>query len=215
METETKPDDTPGDDLALARAEKNWLKKIYFWCLHWARTPYAIPVLFVIAIIESSIFPIPPDVLLVAICFAAPKSWWKAALACTIGSVLGGIAGYYIGYALYEKIGLPIVQFYNGEEVMHRIEGWYHEYGFMGVILAAITPIPYKVFTIASGVFKFDLWLFILASFLGRGFRFFAEALVIRIFGEKVRPLLEKHFNLFMWLFGALAILGFLALKVF
>ena len=196
-----------------ARATRNPLRKLYFWTLHWADTKYALPALVLVSFVESSFFPIPPDVLLMAICFSAPRKWFWAALWCTGASVAGGVLGYYIGWGLYETVGQPIVSFYHGEAVMQSVKTWYDQYGFWGVLIAAITPIPYKVFTIASGVFEFNLGLLVLASVIGRGFRFFLVAGLIRWAGPRIRPFLEKNFELAVTLFAVLAIAGFASLK--
>jgi membrane protein YqaA with SNARE-associated domain len=205
---------TPARAMDLARQTRNPLRKLYYWTLHWAETPYALPALIILSFTESSFFPIPPDILLMALCFARPKKWMTYAFWCTVASVLGGIFGYYIGWGLWETIGEPIVKFYHGEDIMAQVKELYAVYGFWGVLTAAITPIPYKVFTIASGVFQFDLLQLTVASILGRGFRFFLVAGLIRGFGPKVKPFLEKHFELAMILFLVLAVLGVLAIKL-
>lgn len=205
----------PATAMERAKATRNPVRKLYFWTLHWAETPYALPALFLLSFAESSFFPVPPDVLLIAMCFATPKHWLKYAFWCTVASVLGGLLGYYIGWGLWEGVGKPIVDFYHGQEVMQKVEVWYDKYGFLGVLIAAVTPIPYKVFTIASGVFQFDVWKLVLASVIGRGFRFFLVAGLIRGFGPKVRPFLEKHFELAMVGMLLLGVLGFLAIKLF
>jgi membrane protein YqaA with SNARE-associated domain len=197
----------------MARASKNPLRKLYFWTLHWADTKFAIPVLFFISFIESSFFPIPPDVLLMAICFAKPAKWIQAALWCTVGSVLGGVLGWYIGWGLWEMVGQPIVVFYHGEVVMDHVKELYTTYGFWGILVAAITPIPYKVFTIASGMFQFSLPLLIVASIIGRGFRFFVVSGLIRIFGVKVRDFIEKRLEICLIVGTIIGIGGFAALK--
>lgn len=203
----------PSEAMAKARATKNPLRKLYFWTLHWADTKYALPALFVLSFIESSFFPIPPDVLLMAICFSAPKRWLAAAFWCTVASVLGGILGWYIGWGLWETVGQPIVTLYKGETVMETVKVWYDQYGFWGVLIAAITPVPYKIFTIASGVFQFDLVQLIIASVIGRGFRFFLVAGLIRGFGPAIKPFLEKHFEIAVILFTILGVLGVVAIK--
>ena len=132
------------------------LRRLYDWVLHWAETPYGVPVLFLLAFAESSFFPVPPDILLIALSLSINRKAFYYALICTVGSVLGGIVGYYIGMYCYETIGNPIVDFYHGQDIMNSIKLKYDQYGFLGILIAAITPIPYKVFTIASGVFNFD-----------------------------------------------------------
>lgn len=204
---------TPQDDLARARATRNPLRKLYYWTLHWAATPYALPALVVLSFAESSFFPVPPDVLLIALCFCNPHRWFSLAVWCTLASVAGGLLGYFIGWGLWEAVGLPIVRMYHGEAVVETVRVWYENYGFFGVLVAAVTPIPYKVFTIASGMMRFDLAQFVLASVLGRAMRFFLVAGLIRLFGARVKPFMERHFELAASLLVVLAILGFVAIK--
>ena len=189
------------------------IKKMYDWVLHWAETPYAVPALFLLAFAESSFFPVPPDVLLIALAISIPKKAFKYALICMVGSVIGGIVGYGIGLYGYESVGKPIVDFYHGQEVMDLIKTKYDQHGFLGILIAAITPIPYKVFTIASGVFKFDFGLFTLASIIGRSTRFFLVAALIWKFGSPIRNFIEKYFNLLSILFVVLLVGGFLLIK--
>jgi membrane protein YqaA with SNARE-associated domain len=203
----------PSEAMAHARATKNPLRKLYFWTLHWADHKYAIPCLFFISFIESSFFPIPPDVLLMAICFSRPRRWFQAAFWCTIASVLGGVFGWYIGWGLWEVAGQPIVQFYRGEAIMDQVKDLYTTWGFWGILIAAITPIPYKVFTIASGMFSFSLPQLIIASIIGRGFRFFLVAGLIRLFGEKVRKFIETRLEICLILGTIAGVGGIVALK--
>ena len=189
------------------------IKKIYDWVLHWAETPYAVPALFLLAFAESSFFPVPPDVLLIALAISIPKKAFKYALICMVGSVIGGIVGYGIGLYGYESVGKPIVDFYHGQVVMDLIKTKYDQHGFLGILIAAITPIPYKVFTIASGVFEFDFGLFTLASIIGRSTRFFLVAALIWKFGSPIRNFIEKYFNLLSILFVVLLVGGFLLIK--
>lgn len=189
------------------------IKKLYNWVLHWAETPYGVPVLFLLAFAESSFFPVPPDILLIALCLSINRKAFYYALICTVGSVLGGIVGYYIGMYGYETIGKPIVDFYHGQDIMHSIKLKYDQYGFLGILIAAITPIPYKVFTIASGVFNFDFLLFVLASIIGRSLRFFVVAGLIWKFGHPIREFIDKYFNLLACIFIVLLVGGFLLIK--
>jgi membrane protein YqaA with SNARE-associated domain len=189
------------------------IKKLYDWVLHWAETPYAVPALFLLAFAESSFFPVPPDVLLIALAISISKKSFKYATICTVGSVLGGVLGYGIGLHGYEMVGRPIVEFYHGQEKMDMIKALYTQYGFWGILFAAITPIPYKVFTIASGVFKFDFWLFFVASIIGRSTRFFVVAGLIWKFGPPIRDFIDKYFNILCFVFMVLLIGGFFAIK--
>ena len=132
------------------------VRKLYDWLLHWAATPYALPALFVISFIESSFFPIPPDVLLIAMVVAVPLGWLRFAFVCTVGSVLGGMFGYLIGYQFMDVIGDRIVAFYHFEEKWDKIGMLYEKNNAWAVAAAGYTPLPYKVFTIAAGAFKID-----------------------------------------------------------
>lgn len=189
------------------------IKKLYDWVLHWANTPYAVPALFMLAFAESSFFPVPPDVLLITLAISIPKKSFKYAMICTAGSVLGGVLGYGIGLHGYEMVGRPIVEFYHGQAVMDSIKLQYDQYGFIGILIAAVTPIPYKVFTIASGVFEFDFWSFFAASILGRSTRFFVVAGLIWKFGPAIRDFIEKYFNYLSYAFMILLVGGFLVIK--
>lgn len=189
------------------------VRRLYDWTISWAERPHGQLALFLLAFAESSFFPIPPDVLLIALCVGAPAKSFRFALICTVGSVLGGLGGYGIGLWGYDVIGEPIVKAYHGEAVMTKIKAWYDEYGFWGNLAAAITPIPYKVFTIASGVFHFDLWQFIIASVIGRGLRFFAVGGLLYWFGPRMKEFIEKHFDRLAIVFMILLIGGFILLK--
>ncbi len=196
-----------------ARRARNPIRKLYFWTLHWAATPYAGPALVALAFAESSFFPVPPDVLLMALTFSTPRRWARYALWCSIASVLGGMLGYFLGWALWDTVGKPIVDFYHGEALMARVAGWYETYGFWGVLVAAVTPIPYKVFTIASGWFHFHFAAFVLASAIGRPLRFFLVAGLIGRFGTRVRPFLEERLEWALLALTVTGIVGFLAVK--
>jgi membrane protein YqaA with SNARE-associated domain len=201
----------PGPTTPIKRP--HFMRRLYNWTVSWAERPGGAWALFFLAVAESSFFPIPPDVLLLALCVGAVKKSFRFALICSVGSVIGGVIGYGIGLWGYDLIGKPVVDFYQGQEVMDKVKGWYETYGFWGNLLAAITPIPYKVFTIASGVFEFSFWKFLLASVIGRSFRFFLVAGFLYLFGARMKALIEKYFDLFMWLFLVLLVLGFVAIK--
>lgn len=188
-------------------------RRLYDWTISWAERPGGLWALFFIAVAESSFFPIPPDVLLIALCVGAVKKSFKFAAICAVGSVLGGMIGYGIGFWGYETIGEPIVNAYHGQEVMAKIKMWYDEYGFLGNLTAAITPIPYKVFTIASGVFEFNFLHFLGASIIGRSLRFFAVAAIIYFLGARVRTFIDKYFDLLAIGGTVLLVGGFVLLK--
>lgn len=190
------------------------IRRIYHWTVSWADKPGGTTALFWISFAESSFFPIPPDVLLMALCFGRREKWAKYAFVCTVGSVLGGIAGWLMGWGLAETVAKPLLGLFDPSgETQKQIKIWYDIYGFWGILIAAITPIPYKVFTVFSGLMSYNLPLLILASILGRGFRFFVVAGLIRIFGSTVRPFVEKHLE---WCFvvGTVVLIGgFVAVK--
>ncbi|HEY9769748.1 MAG TPA: YqaA family protein [Coleofasciculaceae cyanobacterium] len=190
------------------------LRSAYQWVISWSETPYGSWALFLLSFAESSCFPIPPDVLLIALAVGQPIAAFQFSLICSIGSVLGGLAGYGIGFFAFETIGQPILNLYDPDQaVFNQIQGLYNNWGFWGVLAAAVTPIPYKVFTIASGVFKFSLWQFTLASILGRSFRFFLVGGLIFWGGESLKVWIEKYFDWVAWGFLAALVLGFLVLK--
>lgn len=192
----------------------NVIRRLYTWTVSWADKPGGTWALFIIAFVESSFFPIPPDVLLMALCFGAREKWLKYAFVCTAGSVLGGIAGWGIGWGLRETVALPLLSMFDPSgETRKQIETMYGIYGFWGILIAAITPIPYKVFTVFSGMANYSLPLLIVASIIGRGFRFYLVAGLIRIYGAKVRPFIEKHLE-WCFLVGMLVLVGgFVAIK--
>lgn len=190
------------------------MRKLYDWTLKWSKSKYANLSLFSLAFCESSFFPIPPDVLLIAMTVANRAKWWIFASITTVGSVLGGIFGYYIGVAFFETIGRPIINFYHFQEFIEIVGNKYTENSFLAVFTAAFTPIPYKVFTIAGGVFKISLQDLIIASILGRGGRFFMVAIALRIFGKKISNVIEKYFDILSFVFIALIIIGFLLIKL-
>ena len=190
------------------------IRKLYDWVLHWATTRYAIPVLFVISFVESSFFPIPPDILLIAMVIAAPAGWVRLALICSIGSVLGGMFGYLIGYQFIDLIGNRIVEFYHFQEKWGEIGVLYDKYDVWAVIVAGFTPLPYKVFTLSAGAFKINFSTFVLASAVSRAARFFLVAALLYKFGPPFKVLIEKYFNLFTIIFSFLLVFGFFLLKV-
>ena len=189
------------------------LRKAYDWVLHWSGTPYALPALGVISFVESSFFPIPPDVLLIAMVVAVPSRWFKFALVCSVASVLGGMFGYFLGYQFMDLIGQRIVEFYHFQDKFDKIGGWYERYNAWAVAAAGFTPLPYKVFTLAAGAFKIDFPIFVLASAASRSARFFIVAALLYKFGPPIKALIEKYFNLFSIAFFVLLVLGFVLLK--
>jgi membrane protein YqaA with SNARE-associated domain len=179
-----------------------------------AEKPYALRTLALVAFVESSVFPIPPDVLLIPMVLAALRRAWLIAAVCTIASVAGGMLGYAIGALLFETIGRPILDFYGYLSRFAEFQSWYHEWGAWIVFGAGLTPFPYKVITIASGATGLDLSTFTIASALARGGRFFAVAALLWWFGVPIRRFIETNLGWLTVLFFALLLGGFLALKL-
>ncbi|RMF97529.1 MAG: DedA family protein [Candidatus Schekmanbacteria bacterium] len=193
------------------------LRKLYDWVLHWADTPYGAPALFLLAFAESSFFPIPPDVLLIALVISKPRRAFKFALICSIGSALGGMLGYGIGKFLWEYAGISYFFFHYvpgfTPAVFDRVSKIYNEWNFWAVFTAGFTPIPYKVFTIAGGVFSINFPVFVLASVISRSARFFIVAGLLWKFGEPIREFIDKYFNILSIIFVILLLGGFILLK--
>ncbi len=188
------------------------LKRLYDWVLHWANTPYGTPALFLIAFAESSFFPVPPDILLIALCLSIPKRAFRYALVCTIGSVLGGAFGYLLGWHFWD-IAKGIIFNYIAPEGFETVRGYFIQYEAWAVGIAGFTPIPYKVFTIAAGFFRADFVVFIIASILSRGARFFIVAALLYKFGPPIRTFIDRYFNLLTIVFMALLIGGFILIR--
>ncbi len=192
------------------------LRRLYAWVLHWADHRWAVPVLFGLAFAESSFFPIPPDVLLIALTLGRPdRAWWYAAV-CSAGSILGGIAGYAIGALLWEVLHDWFIPLVFSQQVFDHVGQLYRQNAFLAIFTAAFTPIPYKVFTIAAGVFhdQVSLGVLVLASAIGRPLRFFLVAGLLRTFGEPMKGFIDKHFDWLALLFTALLVGSFLLIKL-
>lgn len=192
-----------------------FLRRLYDWVLHWAETPYGPMALFLLALAESSFFPVPPDALLIALCLGALKKSWRFALITSIASVLGGMLGYLIGYGLWETAAPFFFRYIPGftEAGFQKVMSHYQDSGFWYVFMAGFTPVPYKVFTIASGVFRLNFLLFLLASTISRSLRFFLVAGLFRKFGPEIKSFVDRYFNLLAVAFFVLLLGGFLVIK--
>ena len=192
---------------------KKLLKRLYDWVLSWAESPYGTLALFILAFAESSFFPIPPDVLLIALAISKPKRSFYYGVICIAGSVTGGMFGYLLGWQLMETIGYPILNFYGITDKFQMISDLYHKYDAWAVGIAGFTIIPYKVFTITAGATKINFPVFLLASALGRGGRFMIVSALIFIFGARIKTYIDKYFDLLSIIFVILLILGFVVIK--
>jgi membrane protein YqaA with SNARE-associated domain len=192
-----------------------WIRQIYDRCLLWVQTPYGVWALFLIAVAESSFFPIPPDVFLMVLCISVPSKSFRYAAVCAAGSVIGGAIGYGLGLGFMDTIGVKILELYGLHDKYEVVQDLYRQYDAFAVGAAGFTPLPYKLFTITAGAFKINFVTFILVSILSRSARFFLVAAFIYKFGAPVRHFIERYFNLLTILFFILLIGGFLVVKIF
>lgn len=189
------------------------LRRLYDWTMSLAARRDAEKALAAVSFVESSVFPIPPDVLLIPMVLADRRRWMRIAVVCTAASVAGAMLGYLIGFFLFELIGQRIIGFYGAEDSFASIERWYDTWGGWGVLFAAITPFPYKVLTIFSGFVGMNPVTFIVVSVIGRGFRFFLVSWLLYHYGEPIRAFIEKYLGLLFTLFMVLLIGGFVAVR--
>ena len=185
------------------------LRKLYNWVLHWANTPYGLFALLILSCAEASFFPVPPDVLLIALALGNREKSLKFALICSIGSIAGGLIGYSIGYFLWwdgANYNAVANFFFNNvpgftENLFQQIQNQYNDYGFIIIFTAGFTPIPFKIFTISSGAFGISLPLFLIASAISRSARFFLVSILIWKYGEKINYFIDRYFNLLSIIF--------------
>lgn len=185
------------------------IRKLYDWTLSLAGHPRALWALAVIAFVESSFFPIPPDVLMIPMIIAAPTCAFRIAAVATVASVLGGLFGYAIGALLFETVGQPILDFYGKADAFDSFATRYNDWGAWAVLIAGVTPFPFKVITIASGATGLSLPVFILSAILARALRFFVVAALLWKFGPPIRDFIEKRLGLMFAIFCVLLIGGF------
>ena len=188
-------------------------QRLYDRTMSLASHRHAMRVLALVSFAESSIFPIPPDAMLIPMVLAHRDRAWAMAAVCTVASVLGGILGYIIGYFLFEAVGRPILDFYGYQDEFQRFADAYNEWGLWIILIKGLTPIPYKLVTIASGVAHFDPTVFILASIATRGARFFLVAALLRRFGPPIRTFVEKNLTAVATAALLLIVGGFVAVK--
>jgi len=197
----------------------HWHRRLYDWVIHFAHTPHGTRALACLSFAESSFFPVPPDVLLIALTLGAPKRWFALALTCTVASVVGGMFGYGIGMYLWDQIGPWVFAHLGGlgftEANFRTFQDLYNKYDFWIVFTAGFTPLPYKVCTITAGVARINFGGFVVASAISRAARFFLVAGLFGWKGERMRPFIEKYFNWLTLAFVILLVGGFLAIKAF
>ena len=186
------------------------LRRIYDWCIDAAHKPYALWILAVVAFAESSFFPVPPDVMLIPMSLARPQRAWLYATVCTAASVLGGILGYAIGALLYDTLGQWLIKVYGYGDNFEAFREAYAQWGAWIILIKGLTPIPFKIVTIASGFAGYNLFYFVVLSLITRGARFFLEAELLRIYGEPIRGFIEERLTLVTTGFLAAIVGGFL-----
>ncbi len=186
---------------------------MYDWAVAQAQTKHAVWTLAIVSFAESSFFPIPPDAMLVPMCLAERRKAFMFAAVCTVASVIGGIAGYAIGYFLIESIGQWIINLYGYDDALAQFQHTVQEYGVWFVLIKGLTPIPYKLVTIGAGAGSMALGPFIIASIITRGVRFFAEAALLWYFGPPVKAFIERHLTLVSWAFLIALAGGILAVR--
>jgi membrane protein YqaA with SNARE-associated domain len=189
------------------------LQRFYARMLAVAAGPNALAALLAVSFAESSFFPIPPDALLIPMMLARPRAAWRLAAYCTIASVAGGLLGYAIGYFLFDAIGRPVLEFYHAMARYDALKAGFAEWGVWIIVIKGMTPIPYKLVTIASGVVAFPLVPFILASIVSRSLRFFLVAAVLWQFGPAARDFIERRLVLVTSLFAVALVGGFAVLR--
>ena len=189
------------------------IRKLYDCTVGLAESRYALLALALVSFAESSVFPIPPDILMIPMILAAPRRAWLIAGVCTLASVLGGLFGYYIGYALFESVGRPVLEFYGKERYFDEFALRYNEFGAWAVLFAGVTPFPFKVITILSGSTGLSLPIFFVASIVARALRFFLVAALLWKFGAPIRDFIERRLGILFTLFLLLLFGGFFAVK--
>ncbi len=192
---------------------ENVLKSLYNWTMGLAESRYALWALGIVAFVESSVFPIPPDVLMIPMILARPSRAWLIAGVALVGSVLGGILGYGIGALLFDTVGLPVLEFYGKTGYFDEFAVRYNEYGAWAVLMAGVTPFPYKVITILSGSTGLSFPVFVVASIVARALRFFIVAALLKKFGSPIREFIEKRLGLMFILFVVILGGGFYLVK--
>lgn len=203
----------PADPASASGPRRHLLRRLYDWTVGWAERPGATWALLLIAFAESSFFPVPPDVLLIAMCVGAPRASFRFALVCSVGSVVGGAFGWLLGAAAWHVVKDLFIPYVFAQSTFDYVQALYQGNAFVAILTAAFTPIPYKVFTVAAGVLDVSLSTLLVASAIGRSARFFAVATVFFFLGQQVRALIERYFDLLTWAFLALGVAGFLAIR--
>lgn len=190
-------------------------RKLYDWTSRLAHHRNAEPALAAVSFAESSVFPVPPDVLLIPMVLARPERAYRIAAVCTIASILGGIVGYVIGRFLYDSVGLFLINLYGAHDAARDFQRWYDQWGAAVILIKGLTPIPFKIVTIASGMFRYNFFLFLLLASITRGLRFFLIAWALKRWGEPVERFVHRNLTVVGWTVLALIAAGFAAIAWF
>lgn len=185
------------------------IRGLYDWTMRLSATRHAMWALALVAFVESSVFPIPPDILLIPMILARPSRAFAIAGLCTLASVAGGLFGYWIGFGLFETVGRPVLEFYGKDAYFDGFAARYNAWGAWAVLIAGVTPFPYKVITILSGATGLNIWVFMIASVIARGLRFFLIAALLWKFGAPIRDFIERRLGLLFTAFVILLVASF------
>jgi membrane protein YqaA with SNARE-associated domain len=200
--------------MSIAYMQRGMLRRAYDWCIAAAHKPYATWLMGFVSFLESSVFPVPPDVMLIPMSLARPEKAWTYATICTISSVAGGLLGYAIGAYLYDSVGHWLIQLYGYGDKVEAFREAYARWGTWIILLKGVTPIPYKIVTITSGFAGYNIWLFIICSIAARGMRFYGAAFVIRRYGAQAREIIEKRLG-FWFTVSIMVLLGGIVAAVY
>jgi membrane protein YqaA with SNARE-associated domain len=187
------------------------LRKVYDWCIAAAYKPYALWLMGLVSFVESSFFPIPPDTMLIPMSLARPDKAWSYATVCTITSVAGGVLGYAIGAYLYDTVGHWLIALYGYGDKVEAFREAYARWGTVIILLKGLTPIPYKIVTITSGFAGYNIWMFVLCSFVARGMRFYLTAFLLNRYGAQARAIIEKRLGFWFALSVGVLLVGIVA----
>jgi membrane protein YqaA with SNARE-associated domain len=187
------------------------LRRAYDWCIAAAHKPYALWLMGFVSFVESSFFPVPPDVMLIPMSLAQPKRAWTYATVCTLTSVAGGVLGYGIGALLYDSVGHWLISLYGYGDKVEAFREAYARWGTLIILIKGVTPIPYKIVTITSGFAGYNIWLFVVFSFVARGMRFYLAAFLLSRYGEIARETIEKRLSLWFTLGVGVLLVGIFA----
>jgi len=187
------------------------LRRVYDWCIAAAYKPYALWLMGLVSFVESSFFPIPPDTMLIPMSLARPDKAWTYATLCTLTSVAGGVLGYFIGAYLYDTVGHWLIALYGYGDKVEAFREAYARWGTVIILLKGLTPIPYKIVTITSGFAGYNIWLFVICSFVARGMRFYLTAFLLNRYGARARAIIEERLGFWFTVSVGVLVAGIVA----